>query len=92
MFASDSRYFGLGVYTVTTPNGETIIATRLPRPAPLPLAGYHRRAAGDRLDLIAARYLKNSTYFWQLCDSSNTPAPDALASRELIGIPKGPAT
>ena len=92
MFATDSRYFKLGTYSVTVPDGRTVIATRLPLPVPVALVGYHRRVVGDRLDLLAARYLKDATLFWQLCDSNNTPAPDGLAVRDLIGIPKGPAT
>jgi hypothetical protein len=32
--------------------------------------------------------LKDPTFFWQLCDSNNAPAPDALAAADLVGIPK----
>ena len=92
MFAPDSRYYGLVTYTVTMPDGSTVTATRLHQPNPLQLAGYHRRLAGDRLDLLGARYLKDPNYFWQICDSNNAPAPDALIARDLIGIPQGPAT
>jgi hypothetical protein len=92
MFAPNSRYAALATYTVTMPDGSTVTATRLPPPNPLPLAGYHRRAVGDRLDLLAARYLKDPTVFWKLCDCNNAPAPDALAARDLIGIPRGRAT
>jgi hypothetical protein len=91
MFALNSRYAGLATYTVTMPDGSTVIATRLPLPNPLVLAGYHRRITGDRLDLYAARYLKDPTFFWRICDSNNAPSPDALAASELVGIPQGPA-
>jgi hypothetical protein len=91
MFASNSRYAGLVTYQVTMPDGSAVTATRLPLPKPLPLAGYHRRVVGDRLDLLAARYLKDPTFFWRICDSNNAPASDALNARELIGIPIGPA-
>ncbi len=92
MFAPNSRYAGLATYTVTTPDGRVIVATRLPLPNPIQLAGYHRRITGDRLDLLAARYLKDPTAFWKICDSNNAPAPDALNARDLIGIPRGPNT
>jgi hypothetical protein len=92
MFAPNSRYYRLVTYTVTMPDGTVVTATRLHQPNPLQLAGFHRRVVGDRLDLLAARYLKDPTYFWQLCDSNNAPAPDALNARDLIGIPQGPAT
>jgi hypothetical protein len=92
MFAPNSRYAGLVTYTVTMPDGRTVTATRLPLPNPLALAGYHRRVVGDRLDLSAARYLRDPTVFWKICDSNNAPAPDALHARDLIGIPRGRAT
>jgi len=91
MFAANSRYAGLATYAVTMPDGSTVIATKLPQPNPLALAGFHRRIAGDRLDLLAARYLTDPTVFWKICDSNNTPVPDALGARDLIGIPRGPA-
>jgi hypothetical protein len=92
MFAPNSRYYGLATYTVTMPDGSVVTATRLPLPNPLMLAGYHRRVVGDRLDLLAARYLKDPTFFWRICDSNGAPAPDAVNARDLVGIPQGPAT
>ena len=91
MFASNSRYYGLTTYTVTMPDGSIVVATRLPLPNPLRLVGYHRRISGDRLDLLAARFLADPTFFWRICDSNGTPAPDALAASDLIGIPQGPS-
>ena len=64
-------------------------AVRCAAPAPLPLEGYHRSVAGDRLDLLAARCLNDPTVFWKLCDANNVPVPDALAAADLIGIPRG---
>jgi hypothetical protein len=92
MFSPNSRYSRLATYTVTMSDGTKVTATRLPLPDPLVLAGYHRRLVGDRLDLLAARYLEDPTIFWRLCDSNNAPAPDALNARDLIGIPRGPAS
>ena len=92
MFASNSRYYSLPTYSVTLPDGTQVIAVRSALPNKLQLAGYHRRIAGDRLDLIAARYLKDPTFFWKLLDSNNAPTPDALAAAKLVGIPIGPQT
>jgi hypothetical protein len=89
MFASNSRYSGLATYTVTLPNGRTVTATTLPISQRGPLLGYHPRVEGDRLYLLAARYLKDPTFFWRLCDSNDGFSPDALAARPLIGIPAG---
>ena len=90
MFATDSRYVNLGTYSVTLKDGRTVTATRLwQSPASMGLAGYYTRAQGDRLDLIAARYLQDPTLFWQLCDANSCPSAGALESRPLIGIPVG---
>lgn len=86
MFFSGSRYKKVGTYQVTR-SDRTITVTKIPLPSNRPLLGYHRRLEGQRLDLIASNHLKDPTSFWQLCDANNTVVPDALASRNLIGIP-----
>lgn len=89
MFTSNSRYARLATYTVTLSNGRTVTATTLPISKAGRLIGYHPRIEGDRLDLLAARYLKEPTGFWRLCDNNDSFSPDALAARPLIGIPAG---
>lgn len=86
MFFPGSRYEKLESYEVVR-RGRSVAATRLPLPLSRPLRGLHRRLQGQRLDLIASRYLKDATTFWRLCDASGTVAPDALATRELVAIP-----
>ena len=87
MFFPGSRYQKTGTYQISRPDGTLITATKLPLPKQRPLLGYHRRLEGQRLDLIASRYLQDATAFWQLCNANNAVVPDALAARELIGIP-----
>ncbi len=87
MFFPGSRYQNTGTYTITKPDGSVISAARLPLPAQPPLQGFHRRQQGERLDLIAARYLNDATTFWQLCNASDALSPDALAARDLVAIP-----
>jgi hypothetical protein len=90
MFSSNSRYANLAPYQVTLAGGHVVTATRLYQsPAQVGLAGYHTRIQGDRLDLLAARYLQDPTLFWQLCDANNSPVAAALEARPLIGIPLG---
>jgi hypothetical protein len=91
MFASNSRYYQLGTYTVTLANGQVAVATLLPKPptSPVPLSGYYTVQQNDRLDTIAARYLSDATLFWQLCNANNSPSPNALIARPLVGIPQG---
>jgi hypothetical protein len=88
MFFPGSRYLQAGTYTVTGPDGGPVAVTRLPLPAPAPLAGYHPRRAGQRLDHIANFYLNDPTGFWKLCDANNAAVPDALAARAQVGIPR----
>ena len=87
MFFPGSRYQKTGTYTVTAADGRTVVAARLPLPSPGRLIGFHRRLEGQRLDLIAARYLADPTAFWRLCDANDAMVPDALAAHDLIGIP-----
>ncbi|HZM49633.1 MAG TPA: hypothetical protein VFE68_04045 [Vicinamibacteria bacterium] len=88
MFEPGSRYEKMPTYTVTLPDGRTVTAVRLPLPLADPLLGYHRRLEGQRLDHIAARYLRDATTFWRLCDVSGVMVPDALAARDLVGVPQ----
>jgi hypothetical protein len=87
MFFPGSRYLNAGTYTVTTSAGVTVTVTKIPPPLNAPLLGYHRRLQGQRLDLIANRYLSDPTAFWQLCDANGSVVPDALATHALVAIP-----
>lgn len=87
MFFPGSRYTNAGTYTMTLPNGTTVAVTRIPLPSATTLMGFHRRLQGQRLDLIASRYLADPTAFWRLCDTNNAMVPDALAAHNLIGVP-----
>src|SRR5258708_26178404 len=88
IFLQGIPYRHHGSYEGTLPDGSGVQVTRTPvRPSKSPL-GWHRRIDGDRLDLIAYQFLKDATRSWELCDTNNTVAPDALATRDLIGIPE----
>ena len=88
MFPKTSRYAGQGTYTVRTTRGEAVTATRLPIRAVPVVRGVHPRLDSQRLDHIAAHYLANATTFWKLCDAGDAIAPDALAVRDRVPIPK----
>jgi hypothetical protein len=62
-------------------------AVKLPSPGIQAVLGYYRRSAGNRLDQIAGRFLNDATQFWHICDANGAVVPDALAARDLIGIP-----
>jgi hypothetical protein len=87
VFPPASRYVNAMTYTAELPNGSTVAALVIPGPrSPAPI-GYHPRAVGDRLDLIAVRYLNDPTGFWRLCDANNVLVAGALEARLLIGVP-----
>jgi hypothetical protein len=84
---ASSRYHGAASYQATTAGGAVVTALVVPAGrSPLPI-GYHPRAVGDRLDLLAVQYLNAPTGFWRLCDTNNSMVPGALEQRALIGIP-----
>ena len=89
MFFPGSRYASMPTDALTRPDGSTVRAVRIPLPGPAVVLGYLRRGPGQRLDLIAAHYLTDATAFWRLCDANNEVVPDALANRDLVGIPLG---
>lgn len=87
MFTPASRYFKAATYQATLPNGGVATAIVIPGPrSPAPI-GYHPRSLGDRLDLLAVKYLNDPTGFWRICDANNSLAAAALEARALIGIP-----
>ena len=87
MFFKGSRYEKTGTYTVKKADGTEVQAVVFPLPVMNPLQGFHRRHEGQRLDVIASHYLSDATTFWRLCDANETVVPDALAARDLVGIP-----
>jgi hypothetical protein len=86
------RYDGVEVATATVPDGAQGVREvrylrrrALPDPGALTVLAVHRVAAGDRLDLIAARYLGESTAAWQVADANAALDPDALTGPEAEG-------
>jgi len=86
-FPTTSRYYDARTYQATTATGASVTALVIPAPrAPLAI-GYHPRVAGDRLDMLAVRYLNAPSGFWRLCDTNNALVAGALEQRALIAIP-----
>ena len=82
-FPTDSRYYGSSTLQYTAPNGQTITYLA-PRFVPQPGApnfstvAQHAVKQGDRLDLIAAKYLADPLIFWLICDANGAIRPDDL--------------
>jgi len=87
MFFPNSRYANQPAYTEILPDGRKVTVVRLPLPLQQGIRGFHRRIDGQRLDHIASHYLTDATLFWRLCDENGALVPDALAARDLIGVP-----
>jgi nucleoid-associated protein YgaU len=86
-FPTDSRYYGSAVLTFTTPTGQSVsyLARRIvPQPGAQNFAtvAQHSVVEGDRLDLIAAKYLGDPLLFWLICDANGTIRPG-----DLVAIP-----
>lgn len=84
-FPSDSRYYGSATLTYTAPDGTqaTYLARRfVPQPgAPnYVTVGQYSVQAGDRLDMIAAKYLGDPLMFWLICDANGAMDPDDLVA------------
>jgi hypothetical protein len=97
-FATDSRYYGSSTLQYTAPNGQVV--TYLPRrfvPQPgspsFATVAQHAVRQGDRLDLIAAKYLGDPLLFWLLCDANGAIRPEDLVSTPgrvlAITMPQG---
>jgi hypothetical protein len=89
MYAANSRYAKQPTDTRILTDGRIVVLVRPPLPGPAVVRGWHRRLEGQRLDLIAAHFLADPMAFWRLCDANNAMVPDALARRDLVGIPLG---
>jgi hypothetical protein len=89
MFTPDSRYLKQPTYTVPLPDGRQVSAVVPPTSNQVAIIGYSQSPRGERLDLVAVRYLNAPTGFWQLCDANNALLAGALSARPQIAIPRG---
>ena len=84
-FPTDSRYYGFSVLQYTAPNGQVIayLARRIVPQSGAPnfatIAQYTVHQ-GDRLDLIAARYLGDPLMAWLICDANGAMRPHDLVA------------
>jgi hypothetical protein len=78
MFLPNSRYVNVATVKTTTSTGETVVALKLRRLAPV--AGTpHIVEGGDRLDLYAHTINGDATQFWHVADANT-----ALDGRTLV--------
>jgi nucleoid-associated protein YgaU len=84
-FPTDSRYYASATLTYSTPGGQkiTYLARRIvPQPGSPHFAtiATHTVRQGDRLDLIAAKYLGDPLMFWLICDANGAIEPENLVA------------
>jgi hypothetical protein len=97
-YPTNSRYYGSATLTYTGPSGDQVayLARRfVPQPgAPnYSTVATHVVVQGDRLDLIAAKYLGDPLMFWLICDANGAIRPDDLTDTPgtmlNITLPRG---
>ncbi len=83
LFAPNSRYQATATGTWTTADGRTVAYLRrrfVPKPEELAQVGQYTVTQGDRLDIIAARYLGDPTLFWRIADANRALRPEDLVA------------
>jgi len=78
MFLANSRYAKVATVETKTSTGETIVALKLRRLAPVS-GDAQTVQSGDRLDLIAQTVVNDATQFWHIADANT-----ALDQRTLV--------
>ena len=91
-----SRYYGIEITSLTTPDGEQVPYLRrrfLPPSGAFALLHDHVVGDGERMDLIAANELGDAEAFWRICDANDAMRPEDLVSplgrRLRITLPQG---
>jgi hypothetical protein len=86
MIFKGSRYEKVGIYRVTTPDGQAVTALQ-PRFIPPTPAGYlHTFHAYERLDLLAFHFYRDPEKFWLIADANTEVDPEDLLrpGRQLL--------
>lgn len=85
MIGADSRYAACVLYV---DGSEEFIGTRLRIDAtPRPDDVFHTVAEGDRIDLVAYRYLGRAELWWIICDYNEVFFPLELEIGIVLRIP-----
>jgi hypothetical protein len=83
LFAPNSRYQATPTDTYTDASGRTIAYLQrrfVPQPTQLVQVAQYNVTQGDRLDILAARYLGDSTLFWRICDANGAMRPEDVTA------------
>lgn len=83
LFAANSRYQGVQIAQFIATDGRTVAYLRrrfAPQPAQLAQVQQYIVTQGDRLDVIAARFLGDPQLFWRICDANGALKPGELTA------------
>jgi len=83
LFAPNSRYIGIPTATYVAADGTNIAYVRrhfLPQPDQLVQMQQYSVLQGDRLDVIATKFLGDPTLFWRICDANGAMRPEDLTA------------
>ena len=88
MFDSTSRYCKIPIKSISVPDGDgrsreiRYVKRRfIPSAREMTTLTEHTVTEGDRLDVIAARYIGDPTQFWRICDANGAMRPDELTEK-----------
>jgi hypothetical protein len=79
-----SRYYGAPIADYTQGDGTPVkyLARRiLPQPAIYASVQNYVIVDGDRLDNLAAKFLRDPLLYWMICDANGSTDPDDLTSQ-----------
>jgi hypothetical protein len=96
LFAPNSRYVGIPTSTFASADGTSIAYVRrrfLPQPEQVALLQTYSVLQGDRLDVLAAKFLGDAQLFWRICDANRAMRPEdlVLLPQQLIMSQQNPA-
>lgn len=83
-FPATSRYNGVAIVTLTTPDNRTISYLQrriLPAPDSFAFVQWYTVKQGDRMDTVTAKVLGDPLQFWRICDANGAMRPEDLVAR-----------
>ena len=87
MFDPKSRYVKAETYVVIDARGREVGVVAPPPPPEQVQLGIHLLKQGERLDLLAAKYLNDPAGYWRIAEQNNVMLPEALTEAREIEIP-----
>ena len=87
MFDEKSRYLKAETYVVTDHRGRQVSVVATPPSPAQVLFGIHLLKQGERLDLLAAKYLNDPAGFWRIAEQNQRILPEALTEAREVEIP-----